>query len=161
MPSPKNDGLHRIHASPSQGNSCDIGGTRGYRVRLDGTDFGMKKAVTYRIALCWNLCEGWPTTALEDGVLRDVDEAAGHLIKTLGKEQLSPEGQAALTKLKELYAVRDAQLDMTDGRPADCDGCYPLKKKAAEAEPESPPEKLKPKKRRKPRNGELFADEDE
>lgn len=116
------DNLHRIHAgvaSGKGGNSVDIGASR-WRGEAGGDD---KREVARRIAVTWNVCEGWPTEALEAGCLREVDEAARALLKELGGLRDPARVSAAATRLREAFAVRDPQQDMTDGRPHDCTGC--------------------------------------
>jgi len=56
---------HRVHAAPASGRggcSLDIGPVRW---RGEGGDQETKREVAYRLAVCWNVAEGWPTEALE------------------------------------------------------------------------------------------------
>lgn len=121
------DRLHRIHAAPSEkGNRVDIGVVAW---RGEGGDWEAKRATSRRIAVCWNIAEGWPTAALEAGVLRDVDEAARDLLEAFGADPLGPAAEAAAARLRAAFAKRDPQQDLTNGRPHDCAGC--LAKEAA------------------------------
>lgn len=113
------DNLHRIHAAPTGGNSVDIGAR--WRPEKELTH-EQAKAVAHRMALCWNLCEGWPTEVLEAGALRDLDTLTREI---LDLEANSRPINAKLEKLRELHAKFDPAFDFTGGRPADCQGCYP------------------------------------
>lgn len=83
--------------------------------------------MAYRLALCWNICEGWPTAELERGVLREVDDLARELVdEVLALGDDAPRELARIaTLLRSAYAARDVHQDLTDGRPADCNACYP------------------------------------
>jgi hypothetical protein len=108
--------LHRIHAAPSKGWSVDIAGIR-WRPE-NGGSAEMKRAQAHRIALTWNLAEGFPTEALERGCLRDVNVAVHAL---LAAEEA---GQPLAEHFAELRSALEAQqLDETDGRLHDCEQC--------------------------------------
>lgn len=125
--------LHRIHAAPSAGvggRSFDLLG----RWRCDGAqDPAITRLVAHRLSLCWNLCEGWPTEDLEGGILRDIEETTLHLLDELFVADFEVELPQAVIdlrgKLKALFEKGQKVYDNTDGRPADCDGCYPPKEK--------------------------------
>lgn len=121
------DGLHRVHAAPAAGkggNSVDIGAVRW---RGESSAGAPKREMAHRIATCWNVLEGWPTAALEAGCLREVDDAALALLSALEGETLTQEGNLARERLRAAFAARDPQQDLSGGRPADCDDCYPPK----------------------------------
>ncbi|HEX2679553.1 MAG TPA: hypothetical protein VHM19_23045 [Polyangiales bacterium] len=121
------DRLHRIHAAPATGKggcSVDIGGDRW---RGDGSDNRDTKRLTARrIAVCWNVLEGWPTDALEAGCLREADEAAQALLDVLlsadlrGAFKSEPAIVEATRRLREAFIERDAKCDLTHGRKSDC-----------------------------------------
>lgn len=129
--------VHRIHASQASGlggNSFNIEAVRWRGEGGDKSDKTTKREMARRVVVCWNVCEGWPTQALEDGCLREVDEAAEALLKAaMGVElpdTMGGPGEAAQTRfndaiarLKAAFSVRDPQKDWTDGRAHDCEGC--------------------------------------
>lgn len=120
------DRLHRIHAAPATGKGgcrLDVGGVTW---RGEGGGDG-RRAMAHRLGLAWNLLEGWPTEALERGVLREVDDLAHELadeVLALG-DDAPRELTRIATLLRAAFAERDPHQDLTDGRPADCDACYP------------------------------------
>lgn len=67
--------------------------------------------MAYRLALCWNICEGWPTAELERGVLREVDDLARELVdEVLALGDDAPRELARIaTLLRSAYAARDDQ----------------------------------------------------
>ena len=74
---------HRIHASPASGRGgCSLD-TGPVRWRGEGGDQETKRELAYRLALCWNLAEGWPTEALEKGILRSVEDTLVELLELL------------------------------------------------------------------------------
>jgi hypothetical protein len=122
---------HRIHAAPASGAggcSVDIGASRW---RADGgKDREEKRAHARRIAVCWNVLEGWPTEALEDGVLRLVDDAARALLAAadcVDTDKIDPADARALTAacdaMRAAFATRDPKQDTTHGRLHDCPAC--------------------------------------
>jgi hypothetical protein len=125
------DRLHRIHAAPAAGKggcSVDIGQNR-WRPE-GGKDRDEKRAAARRIAVCWNVLEGWPTDALESGALLEVDEAALALLDELDHVDLervavdrSPGICEAMKRLRAAFAKRDALIDLTNGRKHDCESC--------------------------------------
>lgn len=120
--------LHRIHAAPAAGKggcSFDLGGIRW---RGDGgapTPEGQerKRAMAYRLAVCWNVIEGIPTEDLEAGILRDVFDAAERLVAIMGGDGAEPGSDVAA--LRDALARFDGRVDRTDGRLHDCKGCDP------------------------------------
>ena len=121
--------LHRMHAAPASGtggSSFDLGAVRW---RGEGGDTAWKRSVAHRLCLCWNLCEGWPTSTLEDGVLRELDDVSFRLEAAL--TDLLANDPCALPReiitlvetASALRAARDADYDDTDGRPHDCPDC--------------------------------------
>jgi hypothetical protein len=77
------------------------------------------------MAVCWNVAEGWPTEALEKGVLRSVEDGLVELLELLeARSEEVPEDVRALgERLSRLLEERDTHYDLTDGRPHDCAAC--------------------------------------
>jgi hypothetical protein len=116
---------HRVHAAPASGRggcSLDIGPIRW---RGEGGDQETKREVAHRLALCWNLAEGWSTEALETGIFRTVEDALAQLLKLLDeRSQEVPDDVRTLgNRLSCLLEERDTHYDLTDGRPHDCAAC--------------------------------------
>ena len=116
---------HRVHAAPASGRggcSLDIGPIRW---RGEGGDQESKRELAYRLAVCWNLVEGWPTEALERGVLGAVEDALVQLLELIDeRSQHVPDDIRMLgDRLSRLLDERDAHCDLTDGRPHDCAAC--------------------------------------
>jgi hypothetical protein len=107
--------LHRIHAAPvaTRVQFDDLGMTG----RGEGGDPAHKDAMAYRLALCWNVLEGMPTSALADGMLRDIFMAID---------------AGDLAAAQALVARFDGRIDDTNGRPHDCKSC--LKSEARDDE---------------------------
>jgi len=131
---PESKRWHRVHAAPASGRggcSLDIGPVRW---RGEGGDQETKRELAYRLAVCWNVAEGWPTEALERGVLRSVEDGLVELLELLEVRAAEvPEDVRVLgERLSRLLEERDAHYDLTDGRPHDCAGCL--------AKPECPSE---------------------
>ena len=116
--------LHRIHASPPSGRggaSLDIGNLRW---RGDGRSEN-KPEVARRLAVCWNVCEGFPTTALEDGVLQGFELAVSQLLAVLDHHAatMPPDVLAAARCVRQASREVNAQLDTSHGRLHDCPQC--------------------------------------
>lgn len=116
---------HRVHAAPASGRggcSLDIGPVRW---RGEGGSQEEKRELAYRLALCWNLAEGWPTESLEQGILRSVEDALERLLKLLEErsQEIPHEVRRLGDQLSSLLEERDAHYDLTDGRPHDCPAC--------------------------------------
>jgi hypothetical protein len=116
---------HRVHAVPASGRggcSLDIGPVRW---RGEGGDQESKRELAYRMAVCWNVAEGWPTEALEAGVLRSVEDGLVKLLQLLRarSEDVPDDVRALGRRLSRLLGERDTHYDLTDGRPHDCPGC--------------------------------------
>ncbi|NNE17800.1 MAG: hypothetical protein HKN10_04905 [Myxococcales bacterium] len=116
---------HRVHAAPATGRggcSLDIGPVR---LRGDGGDQETKRELAYRLAVCWNVAEGWPTKALEAGVLRSVGDALVQLLELLDQrsQEVSDDIHALGNRLSLLLEERNTHYDLTDGRPHDCATC--------------------------------------
>ena len=116
---------HRVHAAPASGRggcSLDIGPTRW---RGEGGDQETKRELAYRLAVCWNVAEGWPTDALEAGVLRSVEDALVQLLELLEarSKEVPDEIRTLGNRLSRLLEERDTHYDLTDGRPHDCAAC--------------------------------------
>jgi hypothetical protein len=116
---------HRVHAAPASGRggcSLDIGPTRW---RGEGGDQETKRELAYRLAVCWNVAEGWPTDALEAGVLRSVEDGLVELLELLKthSEGVPDDIPALRGRLSRLLEGRDAYYDLTEGRPHDCPAC--------------------------------------
>lgn len=115
--------LHRIHAAPASGkggNSFDLG---PYRWRPENASPGkadQARAMAHRLSTCWNVLEGIPTEALEDGVLRREAEAVQELLDaaTAG-HQLQP----YVDRLRAAHEAVGAIIDFTNGRIHDCEQC--------------------------------------
>jgi hypothetical protein len=123
--------LHRIHAVLAQKRSerskvepvsFDIDLAR-WRCEKGGKDWAMSAAMARRLVVCWNLCDGYPTEALEDGVLRDLYVVGVDLAKAVISGD--PNATALAQRYRELNDQAAGQLDTTDGRVHDCDnpGC--------------------------------------
>lgn len=116
---------HRVHAAPASGRggcSLDIGPTRW---RGEGGDQETKRELAYRLAVCWNVAEGWPTEALEAGVLRSVEDGLVELLELLEvrSEEVPEDVRVLGDRLLRLLEERDTHYDLTDGRPHDCAAC--------------------------------------
>jgi hypothetical protein len=98
--------LHRIHAvvQASRVEMDDV----DMVWRGEGGSLELKRQAAYGFALCWNVLEGIPTTALEAGAVRDLIAAiqAGEM-----------------TRAQELAARMVDAVDLTNGRPHDCTLC--------------------------------------
>jgi hypothetical protein len=113
--------LHRSHAStPPNGNRVDIGAVAW---RGEGSNWDEKRPQARRIVVCWNVCEGWPTEALEAGALRNADELVQKLLARLKHEALSDDALDLVDELQDALAKRDVQQDVTNGRLHDCEDC--------------------------------------
>ena len=122
---PESKRWHRVHAAPASGRggcSLDI---RPVRWRGEGGDQESKRELAYRMAVCWDVAEGWPTEALEKGILRSVEDGLVELLELL--EACAggvPDDIRRLgRRLSRLLEERDAHYDLTDGRPHDCPAC--------------------------------------
>ena len=116
---------HRVHAAPAMGRggcSLDIGSVRW---RGEGGDQETKRELAYRLAVCWNVAEGWPTEALEAGVSRSVEDGLVELLGLLevSSEDVPDDVRALGDRLSRLLEERDTHYDLTDDRPHDCPGC--------------------------------------
>jgi hypothetical protein len=116
---------HRVHAAPASGRggcSLDIGPTRW---RGEGGDQETKRELAYRLAVCWNVAEGWSTEALEAGVFRSVEDGLVELLQLLRarSEDVPDDVRALGDRLSRLLEERDTHYDLADDRPHDCPGC--------------------------------------
>jgi hypothetical protein len=116
---PESKRWHRVHAAPASGRggcSLDIGPVRW---RGEGGDQETKRELAYRLAVCWNVAEGWPTEALEAGVLRSVEEGLFELLDLLETRsaEVPDDVRTVGERLSRLLEARDAHYDLTDGRP--------------------------------------------
>jgi hypothetical protein len=77
------------------------------------------------LALCWNLAEGWPTEALEKGILRSVEDGFVQLLSLLEvrSEDIPDDIRTLGKRLSLLLEERDKHYDLTHGRPHDCAAC--------------------------------------
>ena len=100
-------------------------GPPSQRWRGEGGDQETKRELAYRLALCWNLAEGWPTKALEKGVLRSVEDTLAQLLELLEvrSEEVPDDVRTLGNRLARLLEERDTHFDLTDGRPHDCAAC--------------------------------------
>ena len=125
---------HRIHASPASGRGgCSLD-TGPVRWRGEGGDQETKRELAYRLALCWNLAEGWPTEALEKGILRSVEDRLVELLELLEirSEDIPDDVRALGKRLSPLLEERDTHYDLTDARPHDCAACLAKPDRASE-----------------------------
>ena len=116
---------HRVHAAPASGRggcSLDIGPVRW---RGEGGTQEAKRELAYRLSLCWNLAEGWPTEALEKGILRSVEDTLVELLDLLDRRsaEVPADIRTLADRLSCLLEERDTHYDLTDGRPHDCAAC--------------------------------------
>ena len=116
---------HRVHAAPASGRggcSLDIGPVRW---RGEGGDQETKRELAYRMAVCWNVAEGWPTEALEAGILRSVEDGLAQLLELLEvhSKEVPDEVRALRERLLRLLDERDGHYDLAEGRPHDCEAC--------------------------------------
>jgi len=95
------------------------------RWRGEGGTQETKRELAYRLALCWNLAEGWPTEDFEKGILRSVEDALVQFLDLVGRR--SAEVPADIRMLADrlccLLEERDANYDLTEYRPHDCAAC--------------------------------------
>jgi hypothetical protein len=116
---------HRVHAAPASGRGgCSLD-TGPVRWRGEGGDQETKRELAYRLALCWNLAEGWPTEALEKGILQTVEDALVELLELLEvrSEEVPDDVRTLGNPLSRLLEERDTHFDLTDDRPHDCAAC--------------------------------------
>ena len=122
---PESKRWHRVHAVPASGRggcSLDIGPVRW---RGEGGDQQSKRELAYRMAVCWNVAEGWPTEALERGVLQSVEDGLVELLELLEvrSEEVPDDIRTLGKRLSRLLEERDTRFDLTHGRPHDCAAC--------------------------------------
>lgn len=98
--------LHRLHAA-NQATRVQFD-TLGITWRGEGGTVADKTAMAHRLALCWNLCEGFTTEALERGMMRDLPQAV-----YVGD----------FAEARRLVTEMDRAVDRTDGRLHDCVRC--------------------------------------
>ena len=125
---------HRVHAAPASGRGgCSLD-TGPVRWRGEGGDQETKRELAYRLALCWNLAEGWPTEALEKGILRSVEDTLVELLELLEvrSEDIPDDVRTLGARLSRLLEERDTRFDLTDGRPHDCAACLAKPARASE-----------------------------
>jgi len=125
---------HRVHAAPTSGRGgCSLD-TGPVRRRGEGGDRETKRELAYRLAVCWNVAEGWPTEVLEKGILRSVEDGLAQLLALLEvrSEELPDDIRALAGRLSFLLEERDTHYDLTDGRPHDCATCLAKPDRASE-----------------------------
>ena len=98
--------LHRIHAAP-QATRVQFD-TLGVDWRGEGGTVAAKTEMARRLAVCWNVCEGFPTPALEADLM-------GRMINAVAAGDLAT--------AQDLVRQMDRSLDMTGGRLNDCVQC--------------------------------------
>jgi hypothetical protein len=86
------------------------------------------------MAVCWNVAEGWPTEALEAGILRSVEDTLMELLELLGvwSKDIADDVRTLGARLSRLLEERDTRFDLTDGRPHDCAACLAKPDRASE-----------------------------
>lgn len=99
--------LHRIHAGASS-SRLEFDAPVRVTWRGEGEDVAIKTAMAHRLATCWNVCEGIPTTLLLEGFLRDLVTAID---------------AGDLAAAQELVSRMDRGIDRSHGRLHDCPGC--------------------------------------
>jgi hypothetical protein len=100
-------------------------GPPSQRWRGEGGDQESKRELAYRLVLCWNLAEGWPTEALEKRILRSVEDTLVELLELLEVRSGDvPDDIRTLgDRLSQLLAERDTHYDLAEVRPHDCAVC--------------------------------------
>jgi len=100
-------------------------GPPAQRWRGEGGNQDTKRELAYRLALCWNLAEGWPNEALEKGILRSLEDGLVQLLALLEvrSEDIPDDIRTLGKRLSLLLEERDTHYDLTDGRPHDCAAC--------------------------------------
>jgi hypothetical protein len=129
-----------VHAAPASGRggcSLDIPPVRW---RGEGGSQEGKRELAYRLALCWNLAEGWPTDALEEGILRSVEDALVQLLKLLNErsQEIPHDVRTLGERLSSLLEQRDAHYDFTHSRPHDCAACLAKRNRPGVSSPDDP-----------------------
>jgi hypothetical protein len=99
--------LHRIHAAP-QATRVEFSAPNEQTWRGEGGNPASKAAIAYRLALCWNVLEGIPTSKLDTGTVRDLCEAVI---------------DGDLERARTIVRSWADGVDMTNGRPHDCKAC--------------------------------------
>lgn len=113
-------GLHRFHLTP-----------RGRRVRLVHHELRLSSSITggtadqarafaWRIALAWNMAEGWPAKAAEAGALRALDDAVHQLVEAHERGQ---DCSNIIALIAARLRHRDALQDLQHERVFDCAQC--------------------------------------
>jgi len=98
--------LHRLHAA-NQATRVQFD-TLGITWRGDGGSVELKTEMAHRLALCWNLCEGFTTETLERGMMRDLPQAVY---------------DGDIDTARRLVSEMDRAVDRSDGRLNDCVQC--------------------------------------
>jgi len=95
------------------------------RWRGEGGTQETKRELAYRLALCWNLAEGWPTEDFEKGILRSVEDALVQFLDLVGRRsaEVPADIRTLADRLSDLLEGRDTHYDLTDGHPHDCAAC--------------------------------------
>lgn len=99
--------LHHIHANP-QATRVEFRDLGGQTWRGDGGNPAVKQAVAYRLAACWNVLEGVPTSALMRGWVRE-------LVEAIDADDFA--------KAKEIAAEWNGKVHLVNGLPHTCKGC--------------------------------------
>jgi CRISPR/Cas system type I-B associated protein Csh2 (Cas7 group RAMP superfamily) len=71
------------------------------------------------------VAEGWPTDAVEKGILRSVEDRLVELLALLrARSERVPDDVRTLSeRLSRLLEERDTHYDLTEGRAHDCAAC--------------------------------------
>jgi len=138
--------LHRLHAAPALGRGGRSFDLAGWRWRPDGApdhEERNPRDVAFRLALCWNLCEGIPTEVLENGWFRLQAEAIDVLLKAAGEDRLTSAHVDKLRDLRDQIDAAVAAANPGDGTLSDCEACEerlaPKKKRRGKARAEVAP----------------------
>jgi hypothetical protein len=98
----KADQLHRIHAAHD-------GKAKGWRVDIEdqtwrtegNADMEQRKAMAVRLAVCWNVLEGIPTTALLAGAVLDFYRTADALAQAVDRGAPASEMKRLVKRLRD------------------------------------------------------------
>lgn len=135
---------HLAHDPKGTGWRVDLGHAASIRIEAQAgaLDRATKKALAYRIAVCWNVLEGIPTDDLMGGAVRNAFEAARSMCDALEKgapDKALEALRAFRAADKALAAVEtDVDCDCAEHAPAeDVAGDDELRERLREEGPSS------------------------